>query len=461
MFLGGLGAAISGAINAAQAAGAISSANKNNSSNSSSSSSSSSSSNSYNNRYPGSNNSSNSSSSSSSSGSSSSSSVSNTPKFDANTDYQALINQAVSSGDYQSAAKYEQLRNQKIDAGYGSSSNKTNNYSQFLNANNNSNWSGLYQNTNWAGMFEDSMDTASVGQLQNILNQRLNKLNGQSDAWQEQAQSYVDGLYNQMYQPQFDAIKQYEDAMNGYMNQYEQMQNAIQAQNQAAIEQNVAQLEAQKTGVYQAGQSANTAAQQNYMNLLNPNGANAEQLAALGLTNSGLSESSAIAAQNAYTSAVNSNEQNVSNQIQAIELAIKNAQLSGDIATAEQLQGYYNTVLQAGMQNANNILSAMQWAIGNGQNMNQQNINNAFTQAGITGSLNGNQTMAGQQLSYTIEGLSLDNQIKQFQLLLQKAFGYQQAEAELEAQKLANSGAKLSNIYQELYNKYLQNSYNF
>ena len=149
-------------------------------------------------------------------------------------------------------------------------------------------------------MFQDSMGTASVGQLQNILNQRLNKLNGKADAWQEQAQSYVDGLYNQMYQPQFDAIKQYEDAMNGYMDQYEQMQDAIKAQNQAAIEQNVSQLEAQKTGVYQAGQSANSAAQQNYMNLLNPNGSNAEMLAALGLSNSGLSESSAIAAQNLH-----------------------------------------------------------------------------------------------------------------------------------------------------------------
>ncbi len=457
MFFGGLGAAISGAINAAQAAGAISSANKNNNSSSSSSSSSSSgtSSNPYNNRYPsGSSSSGSSSGSSSSSLGSSSSSTSNTPKFNANTDYQALINQAVSKGDYQSAAKYEQLRNQKIDAGYGSGNDKTNNYSQFLNANSNSNWSGLYQNTDWSQMFQDSMGTASVGQLQNILNQRLNKLNGKADAWQEQAQSYVDGLYNQMYQPQFDAIKQYEDAMNGYMDQYEQMQDAIKAQNQAAIEQNVSQLEAQKTGVYQAGQSANTAAQQNYMNLLNPNGSNAEMLAALGLSNSGLSESSAIAAQNAYTNAVNSNEQNVSNQIQAIELAIKNAQLSGDLATAEQLQGYYNTVLQAGMQNANNILSSMQWAISNGQSMNQQNINNAFTQAGITGSLNGKPTMAGEQLSYTIEGLSLDNQIKQFQLLLQQAYGMKQAEAEYQAQLLANSGASLENAYQELYNRY-------
>ena len=436
----GLGAIISGAIAAAGAASAVSSANKNNNSSSSSS-------NSYNNRYPG--------SSSSSSSWGSSSSTTNVPKFDANTDYQALINEAVSKGDYQSAAQYEQLRNQKIDAGYGSGNDKTNNYSQFLNTGSNTNWSGLYQNTDWSQMFQDSMGTASVGQLQNILNQRLNKLNGKADAWQEQAQSYVDGLYNQMYGPQFDAIKQYQDAMNGYMNQYEQMQDAIKAQNQAAIEQNVAQLEAQKTGVYQAGQSANTAAQQNYMNLLNPNGSNAELLAALGLSNSGLSESSAIAAQNAYTNAVNSNEQNVSNQIQAIELAIKNAQLSGDLATAEQLQGYYNTVLQAGMQNANNILSAMQWAISNGQSMNQQNINNAFTQAGITGSLNGKPTMAGQQLSYTIEGLSLDNQIKQFQLLLQQAYGMKQAEAEYQAQLLANSGASLENAYKELYNKYL------
>lgn len=436
----GLGAIISGAIAAAGAASAVSSANKNNNSSSSSS-------NSYNNRYPG--------SSSSSSSWGSSSSTTNVPKFDANTDYQALINEAVSKGDYQSAAQYEQLRNQKIDAGYGNGNDKTNNYSQFLNTGSNTNWSGLYQNTDWSQMFQDSMGTASVGQLQNILNQRLNKLNGKADAWQEQAQSYVDGLYNQMYGPQFDAIKQYQDAMNGYMNQYEQMQDAIKAQNQAAIEQNVAQLEAQKTGVYQAGQSANTAAQQNYMNLLNPNGSNAELLAALGLSNSGLSESSAIAAQNAYTNAVNSNEQNVSNQIQAIELAIKNAQLSGDLATAEQLQGYYNTVLQAGMQNANNILSAMQWAISNGQSMNQQNINNAFTQAGITGSLNGKPTMAGQQLSYTIEGLSLDNQIKQFQLLLQQAYGMKQAEAEYQAQLLANSGASLENAYKELYNKYL------
>ena len=36
--------------------------------------------------------------------------------YEANTDYQAIINNAVANGDYVTAAKAEQLRNQKIDA---------------------------------------------------------------------------------------------------------------------------------------------------------------------------------------------------------------------------------------------------------------------------------------------------------------------------------------------------------
>ena len=53
--------------------------------------------------------------------------------FNSKTDYQAKINDAVSRGDYSSAAKYEQQRNAKIDAGYGGSYQKTNNYSKYLN----------------------------------------------------------------------------------------------------------------------------------------------------------------------------------------------------------------------------------------------------------------------------------------------------------------------------------------
>ena len=54
--------------------------------------------------------------------------------YNKNTDYQALINAAVAQGDYKSAAKYEQQRNEKIAAGNGGSYQQTNNYSKYLNS---------------------------------------------------------------------------------------------------------------------------------------------------------------------------------------------------------------------------------------------------------------------------------------------------------------------------------------
>ena len=51
--------------------------------------------------------------------------------YNTDTDYQAKINEAVSKGDYKSAAKYEKSRNEKID-GENLSYEKTNNYSGWL-----------------------------------------------------------------------------------------------------------------------------------------------------------------------------------------------------------------------------------------------------------------------------------------------------------------------------------------
>lgn len=318
-------------------------------------------------------------------------------------------------------------------------------------------WSSLHKRTDWSKMFQDNMATSNVRQLQNILNQRLDKLGGIADDWQNQAQGYVNGLYGQIYGPRISAVREYKNQMENQMLNYSQMQDAIRREREAYINKNVDALNAQKNSVYQAGQNANRAAQQNYMNVLNPNGSNNEQLAALGLVGSGLSETSAISAQNAYLNAVNSNEQNTSNQINYIDLAIQNAKLNGDIEAAQQLQGYYNNLFKMGMQNANNIFAANQWVINSGDMANQQGIENAFTQAGLMGVLNGNNTMNGTQLAHTIEGLDLDNQLKQFQLLLQNAFGYQKEQAELEAKRLANSGASLSNAYQRLYNQHFKN----
>ena len=51
--------------------------------------------------------------------------------YNKDTDYQAKINEAVSNGDYESAAKYEQSRNEKIDS-EGLNYQKTNNYAGWL-----------------------------------------------------------------------------------------------------------------------------------------------------------------------------------------------------------------------------------------------------------------------------------------------------------------------------------------
>lgn len=107
------------------------SANKNNSSSKPSSSSSSS-----NRNQSASSGSSSSRPSSGSSSGNSGYSSSFKPSFDQNTDYQALINDAVSRGDYMSAAKYEQQRNAKINAGYGNGYNTTNYYTGYLNGSN-------------------------------------------------------------------------------------------------------------------------------------------------------------------------------------------------------------------------------------------------------------------------------------------------------------------------------------
>ena len=93
------------------------------------------------------------------------------------------------------------------------------------------------------------------------------------------------------------------------------------------------------------------------MDAINPNGATAEQLAALGLRSSGLTESSMISAGNTLQSSINSNLQNVNNQLVQIDLAITQAKSQGDIAAAQALEQYYAQIASQMMNDANTIFS--------------------------------------------------------------------------------------------------------
>ena len=157
-----------------------------------------------------------------------------------------------------------------------------------------------------------------------------------------------------------DYLDEYYAAQQGYRDYMEQAAQNAQNAIQAGVDNAVAGLNNQKGTIQQAGDIANQAAQQTYMDVINPNGATAEQLAALGLRSSGLTESSVISAGNTLQSSINSNLQNVNNQLAQIDLAITQAKSQGDIAAAQALEQYYAQIASQMMNDANTILAYRQ-----------------------------------------------------------------------------------------------------
>ncbi len=157
-----------------------------------------------------------------------------------------------------------------------------------------------------------------------------------------------------------DYLDEYYAAQQGYRDYMEQAAQNAQSAIQAGVDSAVAGLNNQKGTIQQAGDVANQAAQQTYMDVINPNGATAEQLAALGLRSSGLTESSVISAGNTLQSSINSNLQNVNNQLAQIDLAITQAKSQGNIAVAQALEQYYSQIASQMMNDANTILAYRQ-----------------------------------------------------------------------------------------------------
>lgn len=297
--------------------------------------------------------------------------------------------------------------------------------------------------TDYYALYRKYFDAGEYDKAQEALNMRSNKL-GTSGGWDD-AQRYAQAAMDKVYAEQ--AKREEEEKYKQLFDEYAGKQEAITSGIDAGVQQNIANLEAMKPMVQQAGMQANQAVQQSYYDAVNPNGAGAEQRAAMGLSDSGLTESAQIAASNAYQGAVNSNAQNVQNQLAQIDLAIRNAELSGDIATAQQLQAYYDTVLQAGMQAANQIANSNRWALENGQNAYQNAIQNGFAQAGLTGKYNGQLTLAGQQAMREFESMDIANKLATLNLAIQQAWGMKQAEADYLIKMAQRQGQNLDNIY--------------
>lgn len=150
----------------------------------------------------------------------------------------------------------------------------------------------------------------------------------------------------------------YEDALKSLM----QGQEAAKQQIEMGVQQNVNNLESQKSEINAQLDKSNAEAEKLYMDAINPNGAIANQLAAMGLRDSGLTESSIISAGNTLQNNINANKREVASQIAKVDLAITNAQLEGNMQIAGVLADYAKAVADMGMTNASNVLSFNQWA---------------------------------------------------------------------------------------------------
>ena len=114
-------------------------------------------------------------------------------------DYQSKINEAVSNGDYESAAQYEQSRNEKIDA-EGLGYQKTNLYSGWL------------DRTDYSKILKKQMSSgASRGDVSDTLKKRISKASGTTglsqyayvDVYDQAIKYIIESAYTGIERPQY------------------------------------------------------------------------------------------------------------------------------------------------------------------------------------------------------------------------------------------------------------------
>ena len=128
-----------------------------------------------------------------------------------NTDWQSKINDAVSKGDYTSAAQYEQARNEKINASGNSKYSTTNNYSGWLDT------------TDYGAIGKQQMASgASADEVLQTYQNRLNKASGTvglekyaNDSIQQEMLDYI--MANQNKKQPYES--NYSSQIDGLLNQ--------------------------------------------------------------------------------------------------------------------------------------------------------------------------------------------------------------------------------------------------
>lgn len=267
--------------------------------------------------------------------------------------------------------------------------------------------------------------------------------------------NYDDERFAQVEQDKQSAITDIENTYNGMINESDQYyQSQIDASKEWAEKQQQIQQDNTDFAIEQINQQKDQAqkdytkeqagAYVDWQKQSNQYGANAEQMAANGLTNTGFSESSQVGMWNTYQNRVASARQSYNQSVLNYNNAIKEAQLQNNSALAEiaynalqqqleiSLQGFqYRNQLVLELANQKQQLNSEYY--GRWQDvLNQINTENAMAEE----IRQYNESMAMQQKQ-------LEEEIRQFNAELERLKAKDKEEYALEIQKLELQKAQL------------------
>lgn len=146
-------------------------------------------------------------------------------------------------------------------------------------------------------------------------------------------------------------INQYNTRANRYIDEYRLSRDAYDAKVDADVAAALGRIESQRAGVNRDRDSANRASYGAYLQATNPYGAGAEQLAAVGLNNSGYSETSKLAAGTAYQQDVSQNELARMAAMNELDRQANEAVLAAQGQKAEAYAEYARYLASMGLQN--------------------------------------------------------------------------------------------------------------
>lgn len=145
-------------------------------------------------------------------------------------------------------------------------------------------------------------------------------------------------------------INDYKNQSKAYMDAYSAAQKAQEQKIDANVRAAVARLNAQKAEAEQQKKEADRVAYNAYLRATNPYGANAQQMASLGLGGSGFSETNLASLGNEYQAQVMQSVLARDAALRDIALKIEEARLAGDAQKAEALSAYYQNVASMGLE---------------------------------------------------------------------------------------------------------------